>query len=136
MRVTWRTEYSLAERGRGYTTKVADSRGREFREADTTTVSSQLIDYADFHRTVVAYHVTDVTAAERLVGGDDFGPSDRADEWFGNGVYFWEYAFRQAWWQARDYEQHREPAVVGALVRLRNCFDLVDPGNVPVNRRH
>ena len=97
-------------------------------------MSAQLLDYSDYHRTVIGYHGTSAEAAERLVAGDEFTASDRDDEWFGGGIYFWEHAFKQAWWWAKDYKRHPNPAVIGAVIRLGNCFDLVDPGNVTVLR--
>jgi len=95
---------------------------------------SQAIDYSDHHRTVIGYHGTDMAAAERLVSGEEFQPSDADNEWFGKGVYFWEHAFKQAWRWSRDYKRFGRPAVVGAVIRLGNRLDLVDPGNVTVFR--
>ncbi len=70
-----------------------------------------------------------MAAADRLVAGEDFEASDQDDEWFGKGIYFWEHAFKQAWWWARGHKKYSAPAVVGAVIRLGNCFDLLDPGN-------
>jgi hypothetical protein len=50
--------------------------------------------------------------------------------WLGDGVYFWEYAPKQAWWWTRDQRKNVNPAVVGAMIRLGNCLDLLDPENV------
>lgn len=86
-------------------------------------------DFSDYHRTVVAFHGTTAEAAERLVNGEPFSESDRDDEWFGKGVYFWEYAFKQAWWWAKSYRKFDRPAVIGASIRLGNCLDLLDPTN-------
>jgi len=91
------------------------------------------IDFSDYHRTVIAYHGTTVETAERLVAGEDFQPSDQDDEWFGKGIYFWEHAFQQAWRWAKKKDK-MNPAVVGAVLRLGNCFDLLDTGNVAVLR--
>ena len=95
-------------------------------------MSSQLIDYADYHRTIIGFHGTSEDAAERLLAGEDFRASDRDDGWFGQGIYFWEHAPKQAWKWAKNYRNHSRPAVVGAVIRLGDCFDLVDPGNVGV----
>jgi hypothetical protein len=43
------------------------------------------IDFADYHRTVIAYHGTNVEASNRLVAGEPFEESDEDDEWFGKG---------------------------------------------------
>lgn len=92
-------------------------------------MSAPPIEFADYHRTVIGYHGTTAAAADRLVAGEEFAASDQDDEWFGRGVYFWEHAFQQAWWWAkRNGNPH--PAVVGAVLRLGYCFDLLDSGNV------
>jgi hypothetical protein len=95
---------------------------------------AQILDFSDYHRTVIGFHGTDMASAERLVAGEDFEPSDEDDEWFGKGIYFWEHAFKQAWWWARRHKRHKHPSVIGAVIRLGNCFDLIDPGNVDVLR--
>jgi hypothetical protein len=97
---------------------------------NSATVSSEAFDYTDYHRTVIAFHGTTSEAAERLVSGDAFVESDNDDDWFGKGVYFWEHAPKQAWWWARRFKRSDSPAVIGAIIRLGNCFDLLDPRNV------
>jgi hypothetical protein len=87
-------------------------------------------DYLDYHRTIIGFHGTTSKLANQLVDGTPFKPSDNTDDWLGSGAYFWEYAPRQAWWWARDFKGHPRPAVVGAMIRLGNCFDLLDPVNV------
>lgn len=82
----------------------------------------------DYDRTVVAFHGTRRSTAESLVSGAPFGRSENDDDWLGHGVYFWEYAPRQAWWWARR-RYAGEAAVVGALIRLGRCIDLLDPSN-------
>jgi hypothetical protein len=94
-----------------------------------------MYDFRDYHRTIVAYHGTTVSEADRLVDGQAFKPSSKPTEWLGHGVYFWEYAPKQAWWWAREVRKHSEPAVVGAMIRLGNCLDLLDPENVRILRR-
>jgi len=89
-----------------------------------------MYDYRDYHRTIVACHGTSVAIADRLVDGGDFKRSSRDLEWLGEGVYFWEYAPKQAWWWTRDLRSDPKPAVVGAMIRLGNCLDLLDPENV------
>jgi hypothetical protein len=89
-----------------------------------------MFDYRDYHRTVVGFHGTTAAVAERLVDGGDFAPSSKSYEWLGKGIYFWEYAAKQAWWWTRDHKKNPRPAVVGAMIRLGNCLDLLDPENV------
>jgi hypothetical protein len=87
-------------------------------------------DYHDYHRTIVAFHGTRAEIAADLVDGQPFRVSSNTDDWLGSGAYFWEYAPKQAWWWARDFKRYPRPAVVGAMIRLGNCFDLLDPTNV------
>ncbi len=96
-------------------------------------MSSPPIDFSDYHRTVIGYHGTTTEAAVRLVDGDDFAPSDQDNEWFGRGIYFWEHAYQQAWWWAKR-RGAESPAVVGAVIRLGYCFDLLDTGNIAILR--
>jgi hypothetical protein len=83
----------------------------------------------DYDRTVVAFHGTSRAAAEKLVAGEPFGQSENDDDWLGHGIYFWEYAPQQAWAWARLRYGQADAAVVGALIRLGRCIDLLDPSN-------
>jgi hypothetical protein len=97
-------------------------------------LAAHAFDYSDYHRTVIAFHGTTEETADRLVCGEPFKISESDDDWFGKGVYFWEYAPKQAWWWARKFKRFASPAVVGAIIRLGNCFDLLDPRNVKILR--
>ena len=80
-------------------------------------------------RVVLAYHGCDAAVAERLLAGEPFHRSENDYDWLGAGVYFWEYGADRALQFARDQQRRgkvAEPAVVGALVQLGNCFDLMD----------
>jgi hypothetical protein len=88
--------------------------------------------FRDYHRTVVGYHGTLRSTALAIVAGErGFRPSQNDDDWLGHGVYFWEYAPQQAWvWAQRRYGRQRKPiAVLGAMIRLGSCLDLLDPNN-------
>lgn len=88
---------------------------------------------SDYDRTVVAYHGTHRRAAQRLVDGEPFSPSNNRDDWLGHGIYFWEYGPKQAWWWARR-KYGPNAAVVAALVRLGWCLDFLDPANIELLR--
>jgi hypothetical protein len=87
----------------------------------------------DYDRTLVAFHGTRRSIADKLVAGEPFGPSTNDDDWLGHGIYFWEFAPQQAWWWA-DRRYKDEAAVVGALIRLGRCIDLLDPRNTALLR--
>lgn len=76
-------------------------------------------------RLVTAYHGTDRATAERILDGAPFHASANEHDWLGRGIYFWESGIDRAFRWARDHGA-AEPAVVGALVQLGNCYDLMD----------
>lgn len=82
-----------------------------------------------YDRQILAYHGGDVETVQRLLDGEPFLPSDNDYDWLGRGVYFWEYGADRA--QRFAEEQHRrgtvrKPAVIGAILQLGKCFDLLD----------
>ena len=103
--------------------------------------------FDDYHRTVIGYHGTGLTAALRIVNRvDGFVRSERDYDWLGGGIYFWEYGPGQAlaWARLRqkqygrkkdktpeDVRRATEPlAVVACMIRLGFCLDLTEPDNV------
>lgn len=71
-----------------------------------------------------------------LQGLEGYKASENPDDWLGHGVYFWEYAPKQAWaWaeqRRRSQKWDEEVAVLASMIRLGNCFDLLDPDNLEV----
>lgn len=86
--------------------------------------------FLQYDRTIIAYHGTNRETANRRVNGEPFQASNTEDEWLGTGVYFWEHAPKQAWHWATQVRRYEHPAVVGAVIRLGNCFDCCDPANI------
>jgi hypothetical protein len=90
--------------------------------------------FDDYHRTIIGYHGTRLSVALDIVSRRrGFKYSSNRDDWLGHGVYFWEYAPKQAlWWAERRHKRQgwNEPiAIVASMVRLGFCFDLLDPDN-------
>lgn len=83
----------------------------------------------NYDRLVVGYHGCDVEVAERLFAGDSFKPSQNDFDWLGTGIYFWKYGLDRALQFANDQQRRgkvKKPTVVGALLQLGTCFDLMD----------
>jgi len=82
-----------------------------------------------YDRTILAYHGCDAKVANQLLAGEPFKPSANDFNWLGEGVYFWEYghdrALRFAEFQ-KEQGKVSKPAVVGAILQLGRCFDLLD----------
>jgi hypothetical protein len=82
-----------------------------------------------YDRTIIAYHGCDAETAERLLRGEPFRKSQNDYDWLGEGIYFWEYGADRALRFAQDQKARsklKTPAVVGALLQLGRCFDLMD----------
>ena len=81
---------------------------------------------------VFGYHGCDAAVAEKLVTGrSDLTTSASAFEWLGNGSYFWEDSPDRAKLWAEEKAKKgthgiKRPAVVGAIIDLGNCLNLVD----------
>ena len=88
-----------------------------------------------FARIVVGYHGCLKPFAERVLSGGlaikDWQPSQNPYDWLGHGIYFWEHgpARAQRWAEEKARTEGGEPAVVGALIQLGECFDLTDERN-------
>jgi hypothetical protein len=84
---------------------------------------------------VLGYHGCDRKVAERVLSGRQTLTLSHNDyDWLGDGIYFWEHNARRAYDYAaelrdrpRNREHHvREPAVVGAIIDLGLCLNLLD----------
>ncbi len=81
-----------------------------------------------FARTIIGYHGCHEEFAQSLLLGevpiDQWQPSQNEWDWLGHGVYFWEHSPQRALRWAQ--QAHDRPAVIGAVVQLGRCFDLLD----------
>ena len=78
---------------------------------------------------MLGYHGCDRATAQKAVNGDiSLIQSDRDYDWLGPGAYFWEADPQRArewaeWKVSRG--DYAEAAVIGAVIDLRHCLDLV-----------
>jgi hypothetical protein len=82
-----------------------------------------------YDRTVLGYHGCDAMVAERVLAGHAFVSSANDYDWLGRGVYFWEHGPDRALRFAQDQLRRgkvSEPVVVGALLQLGTCLDILD----------
>lgn len=87
---------------------------------------------------ILGYHGCDKSVAHKAVlEGAEILQSDRDYDWLGPGAYFWESdplrALEWARWKA-GMGQYREAAVVGAVIDLRRCLDLVSREDIELLR--
>jgi len=89
---------------------------------------------------VLGYHGCDRSVAERLLAGEPPAPSENTYDWLGHGIYFWEanparglsFAYER---QARHPEAVPEPRVVGAVIDLGFCLDLMSDMGIAAVRK-
>jgi hypothetical protein len=86
----------------------------------------------NYQRTIFGYHGCDRSVAEAVLSGKQgLGNSDNDYDWLGHGIYFWEHGPNRAieWAQQRSRfpgSNILEPAVIGAVIHLGVCIDLLD----------
>jgi hypothetical protein len=87
---------------------------------------------------VLGYHGCDQTLAERIVSGrDELKPSTNEYDWLGNGQYFWEDSPARALKWAKDdlSGKIQKPGVLGAIIDLGNCLNLIDAEHLGLVRK-
>ena len=99
--------------------------------------------YADFPMTVYAFHGCDESVADAVISGKmELQPSKNDYDWLGSGIYFWENAPERALRWAQEQQKRnpgsiKNPAVVGAVVHLGNCLNLMDKAsNQPIGEAY
>jgi hypothetical protein len=90
------------------------------------------MDLLSYQRTVFGFHGCDRRVAEDVLGGKrKLTASLNTYDWLGMGIYFWEHGPRRALeWATQQSKRKgskiKHPAVLGAVIQLGNCFDLLD----------
>ncbi|AKI03470.1 hypothetical protein IMCC20628_04804 (plasmid) [Hoeflea sp. IMCC20628] len=87
---------------------------------------------------VLGYHGCDGAVARKAVlDGVEIIKSDRDYDWLGPGAYFWESdpkrALEWAQWKV-SIGQYKEASVIGAVIDLRSCLDLVSREDIEILR--
>jgi hypothetical protein len=86
--------------------------------------------HLDYQRTIIAYHGCDESLVNRVLEtGETLEPSENDYDWLGTGIYFWEFGPDRAIAWANELKRRKrikKPSVLGAVIQLGNCFDLLD----------
>ena len=82
---------------------------------------------------IIGFHGCDQSVADILLSSDQptFKKSTNNYDWLGNGMYFWENDPNRAWEyilevQKREPDRIINPTVVGAVLDLGHCLNLVE----------
>lgn len=93
---------------------------------------------------VIAFHSCDKEFALRLLNGtDELRPSNNPWDWLGPGIYFWEqnpfraltYAEEAAQQQQKFSGSIKIPFIIGAIIELGNCLNLIEPNSINIVKR-
>lgn len=85
-----------------------------------------------YQRQITGYHGCPREVQEGVLSGKILlRRSNNPYDWLGSGIYFWEHGPDRAldWakaWLRRKGRDESEAAVLGAIIQLGNCFDLLD----------
>ena len=88
---------------------------------------------------IYGFHGCDKTVAENVINlKEPLKQSENPWDWLGNGIYFWENSASRALEYATHLKNYpikssnpiNEPCVIGAVIHLGNCFDLLDYENL------
>lgn len=76
---------------------------------------------------VVGYHGCDQgILSDILTGKSDLKASCNDYDWLGNGIYFWEDSYQRAIQWAQQNPKIKTPSVIGAVINLGHCLNLLD----------
>lgn len=86
--------------------------------------------YHSYPSLVIGFHGCDRETGLKLINGEyGFKASVNPYDWLGEGMYFWENSWRRAQEWAESGKTRgsvEEPFVVGAVIDLGHCFNLLD----------
>ncbi len=91
--------------------------------------------YSKRHNLTLGFHGCDKKVRDQIISGiDSQRKSNNNWDWLGHGMYFWEYNPLRALEYAqlikenpyRSKSKIETPAVLGAIIDLGHCLDLLD----------
>ncbi len=92
--------------------------------------------YSSYPSYILGFHGCDLSIAERVICGEKvLNPSANDYDWLGHGIYFWENDPERALQFAKEAarrtsQKNSHPAVIGAVVDLGACLNLVESKNL------
>lgn len=80
---------------------------------------------------ILGFHGCELGTRDKILNGKDMlRPSKKNYEWLGTGMYFWQNNYERALDFVSTKNGNRskaaKPAVLGAVISLGNCLDLMD----------
>lgn len=97
--------------------------------------------YSSLPNLIIGFHGCDRSVFEKILyDHEPFKGSTNAYDWLGNGMYFWEQNLERAWEWAKSGVTNpklsiKEPAVLGAVIDLGYCLNLLDSNNIQILKK-
>lgn len=86
---------------------------------------------------ILGFHGCDIKTQQKIINTNQnvMIPSQKEYDWLGHGIYFWQNSPHRALEFAKESKKRKDsnirtPAVVGAVLDLGNCLDLLDSENL------
>ena len=84
---------------------------------------------------ILGFHGCDKLIAEKVIKGECLKESTNDYDWLGSGIYFWQNSPERAMEYAETAKERgnsmiKDPAVVGAIIDLGNCLDLLEMNHI------
>jgi len=97
--------------------------------------------YQSYPSLLIGFHGCKKSKGKALLDGSlPFEPSEKRYDWLGTGMYFWENnssrAYEWALGRTRPTDIDDEPVVVGAVIDLGHCLNLLDFETMQLLKRH
>lgn len=90
--------------------------------------------YSSKPNLLIGFHGCEKSEQQKLINDSKyFKKSQESYDWLGHGMYFWDGNVQRAMEWAKIKQKAgklKEPAVVGAVIDLGRCLDLLDSGNI------
>lgn len=81
---------------------------------------------------ILGYHGCDRDIGHQIVRGEvSFTHSEKSYDWLGHGIYFWE-SDQQRALEWAQWKRCPNPFVIGAVLDLKRCFDLLERENLDI----
>jgi len=87
--------------------------------------------YEKLPNLIIGFHGCDKKIYKKVLHKNvPLKPSKNEYDWLGNGMYFWEHNLERAFRWAENTKKIEGPAVIGAVIDLGNCLNLLDSHNI------
>lgn len=83
--------------------------------------------YGKLPNLIIGFHGCEKSTFDSIINNrQKMHKSSNKYDWLGNGMYFWEQNLERAWQWAKENKKIKEPAVIGAVIELGYCLNLLD----------